>query len=199
MKLAARTGAAARVTAGQEITVTNTHGTQVVDFWALRSGSPGTYMSMAHTRAVLRQLRPHLGEDLVDNQRRPILRFVRDTSPGVHDTLIAACDPERYRQLGVDGWHANCRENFFTALEGFEERPDVLPDPLNLFMNIPWQAGGELTFEPGVAEPGASVTFLALADVVVVMSACPQDLVPINGRTMTPRDVSYDVRDAAAS
>jgi uncharacterized protein YcgI (DUF1989 family) len=196
MKVTARTGAAARVRAGQEIVVTNPHGTQVVDFWALRSGEPGVHLSMAHTRAVLGRLRPGVDDVLVDNQRLPILRFVEDSSSGVHDTLIAACDPERYRQLGVDGWHANCHDNFFQALDAVGEAHDVLPDPLNLFMNIPWDENGDLTFEPGASSPGASVTFLALADVVAVMSACPQDLVPINGETMTPRDVDYDVRDA---
>jgi hypothetical protein len=149
---------------------------------------------MAHTRAVLGRLRLGVQDVLVDNERQPILRLVQDSSPGIHDTLIAACDPERYRQLGAIGWHANCRENFFNALDAVGEPHDVLPDPLNLFMNIPWQPNGDLTFEPGLAEPGASVRFLALADVLVVMSACPQDLVPINGESMTPRDVAYDVR-----
>ena len=32
------------------------------------------------------------GDALVTNRRRPILTLVEDTSPGLHDTLIAACD-----------------------------------------------------------------------------------------------------------
>ena len=31
-----------------------------------------------------------------------MLTLVEDTSPGVHDTVIAACDPFRYAQLGAD-------------------------------------------------------------------------------------------------
>lgn len=34
----------------------------------------------------------------------------------MHDTLFAACDRFRYRQLGVEGWHASCAENLHVAL-----------------------------------------------------------------------------------
>jgi uncharacterized protein YcgI (DUF1989 family) len=195
----AGTASAVRLAGGQRITVINTHGTQVVDFWAFRSGRVETHLSMAHTRAVLGRHRPVLGDVLHQSDRLPNLTLVEDTTPGVHDTLIAACDPERYRQLGVTGWHANCRENFWDALTGFDERPKAVPDPLNLFMNIPWDASGALEFQPGVARAGDRVGFLALVDVVVVMSACPQDLVPINGEAMKPRDISFEVRPGAVA
>jgi uncharacterized protein YcgI (DUF1989 family) len=37
------------------------------------------------------------------------------------------------------------------------------------------------------------VTLEALVDVVVVVSACPQDLVPINGAALTPTDIALDL------
>jgi uncharacterized protein YcgI (DUF1989 family) len=39
----------------------------------------------------------------------------QDDTPGVHDMLIAACDPERYEGLGVSG-HASCADNLLRAL-----------------------------------------------------------------------------------
>jgi uncharacterized protein YcgI (DUF1989 family) len=47
-------------------------------------------------------------------------------------------------------------------------------------MNIPVAADGSLDWEPAPTEAGASVTFRALEDLVMVVSACPQDIVPIN-------------------
>ena len=48
-------------------------------------------------------------------------------------------------------------------------------------MNIPWDLEGNITFEPTVSAAGDSVLFRAEVDVIVVASACPQDMVPING------------------
>jgi uncharacterized protein len=192
-----------RLDAGDAIRIVNTHGSQVVDFWALRLPDTTVHLSMAHTRSALGRLRPSAGDELYDSDREPLLSFVEDSTPGIHDTLIAACDPARYRVLGAAGSHPNCRENFFQAIGSFGIRRETLPDPLNLFMNIPWAGDGGLRFEPTVSRPGDHVTFIAHDSLVAVMSACPQDLVPINGEAMQPRDVSFEViarraRDAAS-
>ena len=43
-------GRAMRVNAGETVRVVNTHGTQVVDFWAIRADRPEIAMSMQHSR-----------------------------------------------------------------------------------------------------------------------------------------------------
>ena len=54
----ARGGVATQLSAGQAIKIVNTHGTQVVDTWAFRSGDLAECMSMEHTRSVLLKLIP---------------------------------------------------------------------------------------------------------------------------------------------
>jgi Creatinine amidohydrolase/Domain of unknown function (DUF1989) len=44
---------------------------------------------------------PRVGDVMFTNKRRPILTIVEDSSPGIHDTIIAACDRYRYKFLGV--------------------------------------------------------------------------------------------------
>jgi uncharacterized protein len=63
---------------------------------------------------------------------------------------------------------------------------DVVPQPVNLFMNIPVDAEGDLTWLAAVSRPGDAVTFTAEMDCVVVVSACPMDLNSINGDGLTP-------------
>src|SRR3546814_4940061 len=46
--------------------------------------------------------RSAVGDILYSNRRRPILTLVEDSSPGIHDTIIAACDSNRYKFLGVE-------------------------------------------------------------------------------------------------
>ena len=188
----AGTGRAFRLAAGERLRVVDTHGSQVVDTWAL-SPAGDEWLSMEHTRTGLSRLVPRAGDPLYSNRRRPLLRLEEDTSPGAHDTLIAACDAERYRQLGATGPHANCCENFRSALAelGLEHEP--VPCPLNLFMHIPWSADGTLAFRPSPAAPGDAVTLRAERDVVVVLSACPMDLNPINGDRRRPADVHAEL------
>jgi uncharacterized protein len=188
-------GRAFRLDAGQRLRVATTEGGQVVDTWALALPDLDEWMSMEHTRGRLLAISPRAGDDLFSNRRRPILRFVQDTSPGVHDTLIAACDQERYRQLGHEGPHRNCADNFRAALAELGYAAPPVPAPLNVFMNIPIAADGTLSFEPSPAGPGDAVTLEAVRDVVVVLSACPQDLVPINGASMRPTVVGVDTPD----
>jgi uncharacterized protein len=175
-------GRAIRLNAGETVRVVNTHGTQVVDFWALRADRPEIAMSMQHSRIAWNHLRPRPGDVMLDEERQVILTFVEDTSPGVHDTVIAACDPIRYQQLGAKPDHRSCCTNFAEALNELSiVRNNPVPAPLNLFMNIPWDLEGNITFEPTVSAAGDSVLFRAEVDAIVVASACPQDMVPING------------------
>lgn len=109
--LKARTAAAVAVQAGQSITITNTHGKQVVDFWAFNPKEPTDYLSMVHTRTVLVKVAVTKGDKLYSTRRKPMVTLVEDTTKGVHDILWSACDAERYRMQGYDGYHDNCTDN----------------------------------------------------------------------------------------
>lgn len=189
-----RGGAAVRLRAGERLRIVNVEGGQVVDAWAVNPDDPGEYMSMEHTRVALSKLVPQVGDDLYSTRRRPMLKLVEDTSPGIHDTLMAACDPERYRVLGVTGHHASCAENYTNALATAGLSTAIVPAPLNLFMNIPWQPDGALSFDPAPVAVGEYVTLEAEIDAVVVMSACPMDITDINGGA--PRSIGYERLEA---
>lgn len=192
-EIPARRGIAVHVPKDHTIQITNTHGTQVVDTWAFTSG--GEYLSMSHTHASTHRLIPRTGDTLVSNLRQPMLTVTEDTA-AVHDTVIAACDPQRYRQLGAEKWeeHGSCAQNLVaalaqingetdgTAVYGAGVTVDVVPQPLNLFMNIPFTEDGSLEFGEPKGRAGEFVRLRAERDLVVVMSACPQDIIAINGK-----------------
>ena len=189
----ARRGRATPVRKGQHVRVVNTFGTQVVDTWAFCSDDLTEFMSMEHSRTWALKLILEVGDSFVTNHRRPILTIVEDTSPGIHDTLLAACDAERYELLGCTEYHDNCTDNLTAALRDTGHEKPETPSPLNLFMNIPWAPGGGLSFEPSVSKAGDAITLRAELDCLVAFSCCPQDMVPINGVDMMPRDVTIEV------
>jgi uncharacterized protein YcgI (DUF1989 family) len=186
IEVPAREGRAVHVPRGTAFRIVDVEGNQVVDLFAFNAEDVSEYHSAMHTRAAVSRLFPEVGEAFVTNRRRPIMTLERDDTPAVHDMLIAPCDPERYTGLGVDGWHASCQENLEIAMRGLGHDVVCHPASINLFMNIPVAGDDTLGWEPAPTAPGDSVTLRAEMDCIVVASACPQDIVPINDRNPTP-------------
>jgi uncharacterized protein len=195
IEIPARRGKAVRVKHGQKVRVINTKGQQVVDTWAFNAADLREFMSMEHSRVAIGRIIPGIGDTLVSNKRRPILTITEDTSGGIHDTLFAACDRWRYEALGCAGYHDNCTDNLAAGLAAFGLEPPETPAPLNLFMNIPVMDGNRVEVRPPVSTPGSYVTLRAEMDSIVAFSACPQDLVPINGLDMRPTEANFELLD----
>lgn len=173
-------GRAFRLRSGDGFRLIDVEGGQVGDLFAFAATDTDEYLSASHTRTSTGRLFPHIGERFVTNRRRPMLTLAADTSPGAHDMLIAACDPARYEALGAAG-HASCADNLGLALTDLQLTTRVVPQPVNVFMNIPVAGDGTLRWLAAPSRPGDAVTFEAVMDCVVVVSACPMDLNPING------------------
>ena len=195
IEIPARKGKAVRVRKGQRIKVINTKGQQVVDTWAFNANDLHEFMSMEHSRVAIGKIIPLIGDVLVTNRRRPILTLVEDTSGGIHDTLFAACDRWRYEVLGHRGYHDNCTDNLAAGLAVLGLTPPETPAPLNLFMNIPVVDGNRVEVRPPVSTPGSHVTLIAELDCIAAFSACPQDMVPVNGLEMQPTEAHLEILD----
>ena len=185
----------------------------VCDFWAFGTGGVGadgllkTFMSMHHTHDAIRKHIPAPGDVLVTAQSKPILTFLEDTGPGVHDTTVAACSHELYEAvLGISpaDFHDSCTANLHAALaaKGFKLTDTPLdfytPSPFNLWMNVPLRTTAAPSFEAWWEGPhpaqkaGDYVVLRAEQDCVCVMSACPSsDISPLNGPTGKSHDIHF--------
>jgi uncharacterized protein YcgI (DUF1989 family) len=191
----ARHGKAIRLAKGQTLKIVSVHGTQVIDLWAFGAERPGEYLSMEHTRSKNSKIVLSIGDSYVSDRRRPMLTVVEDTSPGIHDTLLCACNRYIYEEAGCREYHRNCSDNLHEALGEVGLKFPFTPGPLNVFMNIPVNQDRSISRLPPGTRPGDYLKLKAEMDVVVVMSACPQDLTIINGADRTPRDVHFAVED----
>lgn len=193
VEIPARKGKATRLRRGQTVKIINTKGQQVVDTWAFNAGDVKEFMSMEHTRVAIGGIIPKIGDALVTNKRRAILTLVEDTSGGIHDTLFAACDRYRYELLGCKEYHDNCTDNLVAGLREIGITPPETPAPLNLFMNIPVIDGIKTDVRAPVSTPGSYVSLRAEMDCIVAFSACPQDILPINGSAKRPTEAHFQV------
>ena len=186
-------GKAVRLSAGQAVRVVNTHGTQVVDCWAWNAYNLNEYMCMETTRVWNQRLNPVVGDTFVTNERHAVLTVVEDTASGVHDTLIAACDRYRYEQLGCATYHDNCTDNLEAALKELGKIVPETPCPLNLFQNTPVVEDGAIDYRAPVSKPSQYIKLRCEMDLIIVFSACPQDILPTNGAACKPTDAHFTV------
>ena len=165
--------------------------TEVVDTWAFAADDPaGEWMSMEHSRLHMGRVNPALGDTFVTTRRRPILTLVEDTSGGVHDTLLAACDRYRYERR---------RDRSARELHGQPARGagDARPrgaghaEPAQFVRERAAGAGRNDRDRAAGLHPGSHVTLRVELDAVLVLSACPQDMAPTNGDG--PADAHYRV------
>jgi uncharacterized protein YcgI (DUF1989 family) len=192
-EIPAQAGKALVLRQGMAVKLVNTFGSQVVDTWALNRLDAAEYLSVEHTRRMLYRLFPGKGDTLYSNRRTPMLILEEDTSPGLHDMLLACCDRWLYEFYGCPPGHANCRDNFLAALleAGFDGR--FVPNPVNFWMNIPVRDNRTIALGTPLSKPGDFIVLRALIDVVLVFSACPMDVTPINGDDKTPKAVHYEL------
>lgn len=185
-------GKAFRLTCGESVRIGLPEGPQVADLFAFALPDLDEYLSTAHTRSCTTRLVPQVGEAFHSNRRRPMLAFVEDRSPGTHDMLLSACDQARYTLLGHPHPHRNCADNLCEALAELGLTAPRVPSPVNLFENVALGPGGTLEIEPPRAARGDHVVLEALMDLVIVVSACPMDIVPTNGADRSPKSVSVE-------
>ena len=177
------------------VEVVNVQGGQVCDFFAFSADNVREHLSPGHTRSVLRKVYLEVGDRLCSVLRRPMLELVED-STGVNDFCVPQCDPERYVQdFGVSG-HRNCRDNLAEAMADHGIPYEYLPEPFNFFQSTPIAPDGRFRRYGSPAKPGDKVGLLALMDVIVAVSACPQDLAPTNNYELT--DLELVVRDPSS-
>lgn len=194
-QIPARRGVARAVNKGQFIRLITTHGRQAIDTWAYNATNVIEYMSMEATRTTIQRMSPRVGDVLYTNNRHAILTMTEDTSPGTHDTLIAACDNYRYGLLGCTEYHDNCSDNLATAMQTLGHTITHTPCPLNMFENIPWTLDGDILFEAPESQPGDYVVLRAEMDLVIAFSSCPQDIMSIHGEDPIPKSAEFEIYD----
>ncbi|MEM7099573.1 MAG: urea amidolyase associated protein UAAP2 [Pseudomonadota bacterium] len=183
------------ISKGQSIRLTDLHGNQAIDTLFFNDDDPFERYSAFDTIREQNSVYLTAGSVLLSDENRPMLEITADTC-GRHDTLGGACAGEsntvRYA-LEKKTMHS-CRDSWLLALTsafselGLTKRD--LTHNVNFFMNVPITSTGGLTFEDGVSGPGKYVELLALMNIMVLISNCPQLNNPCNGYNPTPVEVA---------
>ena len=161
-------GKAIEILKNQCITIVDTDGGQVVDFFAEKQDSPDEFLSTGVTIDCNSSFRLNLGDLLYTNLYHPMFRVEYD-DVGEHDLFHPCCRPEMYDFFYHNGKnHPNCLDNINEALN--EKHPII--HPLNLFMYTKISADGSFSVEPPRSNAGDKIILRALMDVRLGIAAC---------------------------
>lgn len=171
---------------GQYLQINDVEGHQVSEMIAFNKHDMREMVSTSHTRGINNSLMLVKGMNIYSNRRNAMFALIEDTV-GRHDMLLPSCDRRRYQDdYGLVN-HPGCRDNFFRELEPWKVEYDRIPDPINFFMNVGLRARGEFEIREPLSERNDYVLLRALMDMVVGVSACPQEQSPATG--FNPTDV----------
>ncbi len=153
---------------GQTITVVDTFGGQVVDFFAEVTGRPNEFLSTGVTIDCNESLKLKVGYTVYTNLYTPMMEVLAD-DVGEHDLLHPCCRPEMYDFFYHNGTgHRNCLDNINNALK--EQRPIITP--LNLFMHTKINADGSISVEKPLSKAGDKIVLKALLNITLGIAAC---------------------------
>ena len=179
-------GRALRAAAGDRLRLVDLEGQQVGDLVAWRDGDPSEYFSPAHTVTQNWRITLRVGDTLATNRRADMFRMVADTV-GRHDLIVPCCDAEAYLRRYNLSDHRSCKTNLEEAVAALGlDYPVAGERAVNIFMHNRLGEAGEMIYEAPGHGAGSFLELECLMDVVVAVSACPQDRSPTNGGTCTP-------------
>jgi uncharacterized protein len=175
---------------GERFRIVDLEGNQAVDTLFYNATDTAEHYDAQNTIQAQRSIYLTTGTTLLSNRGRPLLRIEDDTC-GRHDTLGGACSAESNTvRYALEKRHMHsCRDSFLLALArqaDFAMTKRDLPSNINFFMNVPVTPAGALTFADGISAAGRHVELVALMDVLVLISNCPQLNNPCNAYDPTP-------------
>ncbi len=184
------------VTAGDLVRFVDLEGQQAVDFLCYSALDPRDRYNAANTMKMAENAYLNSGDVLYSEYATQLMKIAASSCPD-HDTIGGCCSAEmNYLRYGKRTH--SCRANFLHELSKFGMgEPDIVAN-VNWFMSVPVGRNGHMAISDSPSKAGDFVDVVALTDVIVVISNCPQKYNPACGYNPTPVRVETYAKASAA-
>lgn len=202
--LPGRGGGAWTVRKSQHIRITDVEGGGLGDFVCFDAHDYDKRFSQARTKANQGKLLISKGDHLYTRDNEILLTIVEDTY-GIHDLQYGMCSAwvfANYQDKDYHGFSATemrvggpmgvpgfgCYEVLQKALRDYPIRPENIPDPLNVFQTLEFSDDRSRSFKlvNGRSVAGDYIEFMAAADTLCALSACPSMGRPLRVEVFEP-------------
>lgn len=176
----AREFAAFTMYATNVLRIIDVEGKQVADTIAFNLHDLAEKMNNENTMLVNHTYNPTEGHVVYSDDCNPMFTILRDPV-GRNYPGGAMCSEELNRvRYGVPGTR-NCRDNLADAVRPWGIGKRDLPGAFTPFMNVVHYPDGSAEIAEPTSEPGSYIDLRADMDLLVAISACPQERNPCNG------------------
>ena len=171
---------------GQTLRLEDVEGQQAIDLICYNAEDLAEKFWAAHTAKINGTIYISTGHVLYSDQARPMMTIVEDTV-GVNDIICGSCsialDIVRYGEKASKG----CMDLFEESIRPWGLARKDLPMCFNIFLDYPVEAGGNVAIDKDpVSKAGDHIDLRAEMNLLVSITACPQENNPCNGYNPTP-------------
>ncbi len=170
------------------IRILDVSGGQVADVVAFKLDDSTERLNNGYTQLMSGTLRLREGNTLYSNRCTPMFAILHDRVGQNHMSGAQCSEPLNRLRYGTANT-PNCRDNLVRALEPWGITDDQLPGSFSAFMNVDIEPDGTMSIRQPSSEAGDFIDLEARMDLLVAVSACPQDQNPCNAWNPTAIDV----------
>lgn len=186
--LPARGYAAFEMRASNVLRIIDVEGQQVADIVAFNLHDLGERLNGESTMLLNGTYNPREGHTLYTDDCRPMFTII-DDKVGRNYPGALMCSEEMNRiRYGIPGT-MNCRDNLTAAVRTYGLTKRDLPGAFTPFMKVVHEPDGSASIQEPPSKAGDHIDLQAEMDVLVAISACPQERNPCNGWNPTSLDV----------
>jgi uncharacterized protein len=176
-----------RLEKGQHLRIIDPEGQQVPDVIAINPQDKHEKLSMAATKLVNTAWNLKVDMPLYSNRSRPMMTLVADTV-GIHHIGGGYCNKwSNKAKFPERGEGPNCHDNLVAALSDLGLSAEYIAMHLNpdmcisMWMKYNYQPDGRRVYDHTPTKAGDYSDLRADMDLLVAISACPQDRNNVNG------------------
>lgn len=168
-----RSGVAFTLNKGDILTIADPQGEQVADLLAFAESDVAEAISSGRTLDYASRIYLTTGDLIYSNRSNVLLEIIAD-DVGRHDFLLTPCSKDTFRIIyGDTDPHRGCFGNLAHALAPYGINEDMIPVAFNCFMNVTVDGQtGALAVKPPLSKAGDSITFRAVQNLIVGLTAC---------------------------
>jgi uncharacterized protein len=186
-----QSGTAFHLKKGQRLKIIDPQGQQVSDMVLFNAEDPREKISSGKTLDFEECIQITKGNFLWSN-RSNHLAYIEEDTNGRNDFLVAPCCKKTFEIMYEhEGYHSSCKENLENALASYDIQPDDIPTAFNVFMNVQYDAQGNLSVLPPTSKAGDHLVIRAEIDLLVGLTACSAE--DSNGGSFKP--IAFEIID----
>lgn len=186
--LEARSYVAFEMRATNVMRIIDVEGQQVADIVAFNRDDHWERLNGESTMLLNGTYNPREGHILYTDDCNAMFTIVEDRVGRNYPGALMCSEEMNRHRYGVPGT-PNCRDNLTAAVRPYGITQRMLPGAFTPFMNVIHHPDGRAEIQEPPSKAGDSIDLRAEMDVLVAISACPQERNPCNGWNPSSLDV----------